>query len=135
MIETFEIVSKAIADPSRIRILKVLEKGELCVCQITTVTGLSAPAISKALGVLKAAGLVQLRREGRWAYYRLADRALNPYALSFLTIVQNSLLEDPSILEDQRILELVKAVPIQIVCDQGRSGLGALDLDRDVNSQ
>ncbi|HLN25146.1 MAG TPA: ArsR family transcriptional regulator, partial [Patescibacteria group bacterium] len=47
MLETFETVAKAVADPSRVRILKLLESGELCVCQITTVLGLAVATVSK----------------------------------------------------------------------------------------
>lgn len=64
MLETFETVAKAVADPSRVRILKLLEGGELCVCQITTVVDLAPATVSKHLAALKTAGLVQQRRDG-----------------------------------------------------------------------
>lgn len=123
MLETFEIVSKAIADPSRVRILKLLEDGELCVCQITTVLNLAPATVSKHLATLKTAGLLQLRREGKWAYYRLAERDLNPYARPFLELVRNSLKDDPTRTEDLRVLAMVNAVPLQALCDQGRAAL------------
>lgn len=78
MLETFETVAKAVADPSRARILKLLEGGELCVCQITTVLDLAPATVSKHLAALKTAGLLQQRRDGKWVYYRLAERELNP---------------------------------------------------------
>lgn len=123
MLETFEIVSKAVADPSRVRILKLLEQGELCVCQITAVMDLAAATISKHLSCLKNAGLVQLRRDGKWAYYRVAEKDLNPYARQFLNMVGASLSDDPGIVADHRLLDLVKAVPVQILCSQGRDAL------------
>lgn len=123
MLETFEIVSKAVADPNRVRILKLLEGGELCVCQITTVINLAPATISKHLAGLKAAGLVQQRREGKWVYYRLAERDLNTYSRQFLDLVGASLKGDPTLAEDRRVLAMVNAVSLQALCDQGRAAL------------
>jgi DNA-binding transcriptional ArsR family regulator len=126
MLETFEIVAKAVADPSRARILKLLENGELCVCQITAVLDLAAATVSKHLALLKTAGLLQQRREGKWVYYRRAERELNPYAPPFLALVGAALVDDPTVAEDRRLLASVNAVPIQDLCGQGRAALGPL---------
>ena len=126
MLETFEIVAKAVADPSRVRILKLLERGELCVCQITAVLDLAPATISKHLAALKTAGLLQQRRDGKWVYYRLAERELNPYAPAFLALVGSLLGDDPTAAQDQRLLDQVNAVDLQVLCDQGRTAL-ALD--------
>lgn len=125
MIETFETVAKTVADPSRVRILKLLEGGELCVCQITTVLDLAPATISKHLAVLKTAGLLQQRRDGKWVYYRLADRELNPYARAFLGLVAGFLADDPTVTEDRRLLAMVNAVPLPVLCHQGRAALPA----------
>ncbi|HXP96457.1 MAG TPA: metalloregulator ArsR/SmtB family transcription factor [Telmatospirillum sp.] len=124
MIETFETVSKAVADTSRARILKLLEGGELCVCQITAVLNLAPATVSKHLAMLKVAGLLQQRRDGKWVYYRLAERDLNPCARKFLALIGGCLNEDPTVLDDRRVLALVNAVPVQVLCDQGRAALG-----------
>lgn len=124
MLETFETIAKAVADPSRVRILKLLESGELCVCQITTVLDLAPATVSKHLAGLKTAGLLQQRRDGKWVYYRLAERELNPYAPAFLALLGAFLRDDPTIGEDQRVLALVNAVPLPVLCDQGRAALG-----------
>lgn len=123
MLETFETVARAVADPRRVRILKLLEGGELCVCQITAVLDLAAGTVSKHLTALKASGLVQIRRSGKWAYYRLAERVLNPHAGAFLALIRDDLNDDPTIAEDRRILALVNAAPIQAVCDLGRAAI------------
>jgi DNA-binding transcriptional ArsR family regulator len=125
MLETFETVAKAVADPSRVRILKLLESGELCVCQITAVLDLAAATVSKHLAALKTAGLLQQRRDGKWVYYRLAERELNPYAQHFLGLLGSFLKDDPTVGEDRRILAMVNAVPVQILCDEGRAALDA----------
>jgi len=124
MLETFETVAKAVADPSRARLLKLLEPGELCVCQITTVLGLAPATVSKHLAALKAAGLLQQRRDGKWVYYRLAERQFNDYAQQFLALVGTFLDDDPTVGEDRRVLAMVNAVPVQVLCDQGRAALG-----------
>jgi ArsR family transcriptional regulator len=124
MLETFETVAKAVADPSRLRILKLLEGGELCVCQITAVLDLAPATVSKHLAALKTAGLLQQRRDGKWIYYRLADRDLNAYAQRFLGLVGAVLTDDPTVGEDRRMLALVNAVPVQVLCDGGRAALG-----------
>jgi len=126
MLETFETVAKAVADPTRIRILKMLEGGELCVCQITTVLDLAPATVSKHLAALKIAGLLQQRRDGKWVYYRLAERDLNPYAPAFLRLVGASLRDDPTVAEDSRVLAQVNAAPLAVVCDQGRAALGSM---------
>lgn len=123
MLETFETVTKAVSAPNRVRILKLLEAGELCVCQISTALGVDGAAVSKGLAALKTAGLVQQRREGRWAYYRLATRDLNRVAPLFLDLLRRTLADDPTIAEDKRVLAQVNAVPLQILCDQGRAAL------------
>lgn len=126
MLETFETVARAVADPTRIRILKLLEGGELCVCQITTVLDLAPATVSKHLAALKTAGLLQQRRDGKWVYYRLAERDLNPYAPAFLGLVGASLRDDPTVVEDARVLAQVNAAPLAAVCDLGRAALGSV---------
>lgn len=123
MLEIFETVAKAVADPNRARILKLLEAGELCVCQITTVLDLAPATVSKHLATLKAAGLLLQRRDGKWVYYRLAERELNAYAQRFLTLVRAALNNDPTTAEDRHVLAQVNAVPLQVLCDQGRAAL------------
>ncbi|MBI2241900.1 MAG: winged helix-turn-helix transcriptional regulator [Magnetospirillum gryphiswaldense] len=123
MLEIFEIAAKAVADPTRIRILKLLQSGELCVCQLTTVLGLAPATVSKHLSVLKGAGLVQSRRDGKWVYYRLAETDFPPHARRFLDLLAVSLGDDPTIAADKALMLQVNAVPLQVLCDQGRAAL------------
>jgi ArsR family transcriptional regulator, arsenate/arsenite/antimonite-responsive transcriptional repressor len=69
-------ILKALSDETRLRILKLLEHGELCVCEIVAAFGMSQPKVSFHLGVLKAAGLLKDRKEGKWMHYRLDDADL-----------------------------------------------------------
>jgi DNA-binding transcriptional ArsR family regulator len=73
----YEATMKAAADPTRVRILKMLEGGELCVCQIIAVLALSPSTVSKHLFLLKSAGLVNDRKEKKWVHYSL-DRESGP---------------------------------------------------------
>ena len=116
MLEQFEHVGRAIADPSRLRILKMLEPEELCVCQITAVLGLAPATVSKHLSVLKAAGLIAQRKAGRWVYYRLAERSTNPYASAVQVLVRGALGEDETIVLDGQKLAKVKDVPVEVLC-------------------
>jgi ArsR family transcriptional regulator, arsenate/arsenite/antimonite-responsive transcriptional repressor len=63
----------AFADPTRIRILNLLGAGELCVCDIVELLGLPQPTISRHLGILRQAGLIEVTRRWKFAHYRLAQ--------------------------------------------------------------
>jgi ArsR family transcriptional regulator, arsenate/arsenite/antimonite-responsive transcriptional repressor len=65
-------ILKACADPTRLRILRVLAEGETCVGDIVTILGVTQPTASRHLARLRRAGLVAVREEGRWAHYSLA---------------------------------------------------------------
>lgn len=119
VIEHYEMVAKAIADGSRARVLKMLESGELCVCQITTALDLAPATVSKHLSVLRLAGLVLSRKRGRWAYYRLADTAINPYAAGALRWVLESLADDPTVVADHAFLARLRKIPVERLCAEG----------------
>jgi len=63
---------KALADPTRLRLLALLQTGELCVCQLMAVLDLPQSTVSRHLAYLRNAGWVKGRREGVWMYYRMA---------------------------------------------------------------
>jgi len=67
---------KAMADPTRLRILHVLQEGERCVTEILGEVGGSQANVSKHLSVLRRAGLVEYRREGVNVYYKIEDPAV-----------------------------------------------------------
>ncbi len=66
-------IFKALADPTRVKILRALSIAELCVCDISAVVGQSQSAISHQLRYLRMARLVKYRREGKMAFYSLDD--------------------------------------------------------------
>jgi len=64
-------VFKALADETRLRVLKLLGRGELCVCEIAAALDLEQPRLSFHLRILKRAGMIVDRRQERWIVYRL----------------------------------------------------------------
>lgn len=64
---------KALSDETRLRILLLLKKGELCVCDIAETLEMTQPNISFHLSMLKEAGLIKDRKDGRWTYYSLDE--------------------------------------------------------------
>ena len=73
-----DLVFRALADPSRRAIFARLTRGESAVRDLTPLFNISQPAVSQHLAVLKEAGLVTERREGRLVYYRVDPRGLRP---------------------------------------------------------
>ena len=66
-------IFKALADDTRVRVLKLLSRGELCVCEIAHALDLEQPRLSFHLRILKEAGIIVDRRQERWILYRLND--------------------------------------------------------------
>jgi ArsR family transcriptional regulator len=66
---------QALGDPTRLRILNLLAAGELCVCYFVEILGDPQPKVSRHLAVLRRAGVVDARRDGKWIHYRLARPA------------------------------------------------------------
>ncbi len=69
-------VFKALSDETRLRIIKLLEKGELCVCDITAALDMVQPKVSFHLSTLKEAGLIKDRKQGKWIHYSLSEKDL-----------------------------------------------------------
>ncbi len=98
-------VMKALSDPNRVRIVKMLQHRVMCVCEIQALLGLAQPTISKHLQILAHAGLVASEKEGLWVNYRLADGNSSPYAASLLGNLRHWLGRDP------QVEELVERLP------------------------
>jgi len=103
--ETFRKVMKALSDPSRIKMVKMLQRRQMCVCEIQEALGIAQPTASKHLKVLEEAGLVQYKKNGLWVIYDLADGSGSPYAATMLGNLRHWLEEDPE------VAELVRQLP------------------------
>ena len=95
-------VMKALSDPNRVRALKILEDGPLCVCEIQEVLGLAQPTVSSHMKILEDAGLVHKERQGTWMIYSHADGDDSVYARTMLAALKDWLNEDNEV---QRMIE------------------------------
>lgn len=90
-------VMKALSDPNRVKLLKMLQKRTMCVCEIQAALRIAQPTVSKHLKVLEGAGLVDREKEGLWVNYSVADGGRSPYAACLLGNLRHWLNDDPTI--------------------------------------
>ena len=92
-------VAKALAHGSRLLMLDALAQGELCVSDLTALVGSDQSTVSKHLGVLRNAGLVDLRKEGTQAFYRVRVPCLEGFWGCIETVLAKSLSDQKKALE------------------------------------
>jgi len=90
-------VAKALSDPSRVKIVKLLQVRDLCVCEIRELLGLAQPTVSKHLKILEEAGLLERAKAGQWVNYHLAGGADSTHAKAMLDHLRHSLDDDPEV--------------------------------------
>jgi ArsR family transcriptional regulator, arsenate/arsenite/antimonite-responsive transcriptional repressor len=90
-------VMKALSDPNRVKILKMLQQKAMCVCEIQAALDIAQPTVSKHLKSLECAGLVSHMKEGLWVNYHLTDGSKSPYAASLLGNLKHWLTDDTEI--------------------------------------
>ena len=117
-IREYESVMKAIADPTRVRILKILEGGEMCVCQIIAILSFGQSTVSKHLFLLRAAELIKDRRDRKWVYYSLDRGNDSPYAARMLGNLRGWLNDDPVIAKDRERAAIARALGPLAVCER-----------------
>ena len=103
-------VYKALSDENRLRIINILMKKELCVCEIEAILNMSQSNVSRHLNKLKAADIVTSRKESQWAFYTLSDKFIrdNVYLYEHL---QKSLIKDEQLNEDVAKLSALEILP------------------------
>ena len=114
----YESVFKAAADPTRVRILKILEGGEMCVCQIIAVLSLGQSTVSKHLFLLRAAGLIKDRRDRKWVHYSLERGSDSPYAARMLRNLRGWLNDDPVIAKDRERAAMARVIGPIAICER-----------------
>jgi len=112
---------KAIAHPTRLRLLAALRSGPLWVCQMTAIVKLAASTVSEHLSELRKAGLISERKEGRWVEYRLSDSAIRD---GILEPIWPALEDDTEARADAVLVKELRRVPLDELCGVD------LDLDR-----
>lgn len=110
--EDLIIVMKALSDKNRIRILKMLEKKSLCVCEMTAVLGLAISTTSKHLSILKEANLIFEQKEGKWVNYHLNSATQNKYIKETLPLIKNWLNQDETVCRDLEKIDRVSRVEL-----------------------
>jgi len=92
-------VMKALSDPTRVKILKILERRSMCVCELQTALGSAQSTTSKHLKILEDAGLAASHKDGLWVNYTLADGRQSPYAAAILGNLRHWLNDEAEIAE------------------------------------
>ena len=98
-------VMKALSDPNRVKIIKLIQQKMMCVCELRGALKIAQPTVSKHLKILEDAGLVDFQKDGLWVNYFLADGGSSPYAACLLGNLKHWLEDDPE------IAEMVRKVP------------------------
>ena len=96
---------KALSDPNRVKIVKILQHKSMCVCELQAALGVAQPTVSKHLKILEEAGFVTYEKHGLWVNYRLTDGSSSPYVASLLGNMRHW-LED-----EKEIVSLKKELP------------------------
>ncbi len=111
--DAFVKVMKALSDPNRVRIVKMLQRRMLCVCEMQAVLGLAQPTVSKHLKILEEAGLVSRNKDGLWVNYAVSDGSRSPYAASMLGNLRHWLSDDPEV---KPLLEGLSDIDRKLIC-------------------
>ncbi|MBN2515783.1 MAG: winged helix-turn-helix transcriptional regulator [Deltaproteobacteria bacterium] len=106
-------VMKALSEPNRLKILKMLQQKTLCVCEIKEALHIAQPTVSKHLRILEEAELVRFEKDGLWVNYMLDERTRNAYARSILKDLKEWLSDDKEI---QDIIANLSGIQREIIC-------------------
>ena len=97
-------ILKALSDSNRIRIIKMLESRELCLCEISYVLKLANSTVSQHLSILKEAGIVIDEKQGKWVNHRLASSSASSYITELMPLLKKWLVDDKRIRADLKLL-------------------------------
>jgi ArsR family transcriptional regulator, arsenate/arsenite/antimonite-responsive transcriptional repressor len=109
-----ERLFRALADPTRLRLVNLMARREVCVCYFVEVIGVPQPKISRHLAYLRRAGIVAARREGKWMHYKLIAPS-DPRVAAILTATVNALREDRELQRDFQRLNKACCGPNSLV--------------------
>ena len=112
-------ISSALSDATRVRLLAALFQGELCVCQLVMLVELAQSTVSKHLSILRQAGLVKARRDGRFQYFSLAGEESTMLIRGVIAWVGKTLENDPQIAADDAKIREIMAMPLEEICRTG----------------
>ena len=101
-------VFKALSDKNRLRILKMLQRKKMCVCELAAALGITQPSVSRHLSLMKDAGLVGDKRNGPWIDYELCEEKMNQYAHIIQCHLKGWINDDPDVKNDLRKIKSLK---------------------------
>ncbi|MDQ1335370.1 MAG: ArsR family transcriptional regulator, arsenate/arsenite/antimonite-responsive transcriptional [Thermodesulfobacteriota bacterium] len=111
--KSFVKVMKALSDPNRVKIIKMLQHKSMCVCEMQAALGVAQPTVSKHLKLLEDAGLVDFRKDGLWVNYHLTDGGGSPYVAALMGNLRHWLEDDPQVAQ---LLEKLPAIRREEIC-------------------
>jgi DNA-binding transcriptional ArsR family regulator len=107
----------ALSDETRLRMLKLLLNGELCVCEVVQALEIAQPRASRHLGILEDAGLLRSTRRGAWMYYAIDDAWARGPGVEILAAVAHVANDDPDVLRDlERLATSVRVSEVSGQC-------------------
>ncbi|MFZ7111798.1 MAG: ArsR/SmtB family transcription factor [Desulfatiglandales bacterium] len=106
-------VMKALSDPNRVKIVKMLQHKLMCVCELQEALQVAQSSVSKHLKILEEAGLVDYRKDGLWVNYYLTDGMKSPYVSSLMGNLRHW-LEDESEIRD--LIERLPDIRREEIC-------------------
>jgi ArsR family transcriptional regulator, arsenate/arsenite/antimonite-responsive transcriptional repressor len=109
-------VMKALADANRLRIIAALNGRELCLCQIVELLGLATSTVSRHTSILQQARIVDSRKDGRWNYFRLSEKAESEEARQATALVLDTTSRDPQIRDDAKRLKQILKIDPEVLC-------------------
>jgi len=107
MVEEKTKLFKALSDPNRLRILKMLQTKSLCVCEITDVLRLATSTVSKHLSILKSTGFIIETKDGKWVNYLINPRPSDARISSILSTLDFWISDDQLIISDKQKVQKV----------------------------
>jgi len=105
-------VTKALSDKTRVRIFKMLQQKEMCVCEVRAVLEIAQSTTSKHLNILEDAGLIARRKDGLWVNYGIDEYSHNPHAEPIITYLRSILDDDPDVRADVQKARTVNRLEI-----------------------
>lgn len=112
MIEEKTKIFKSLSDPNRLRILKMLQTKQLCVCEITDILRLATSTVSKHLSILKATGFIIEEKDGKWVNYSINPRPFDPRISSILSRLDFWISDENTIIADKQKVQKVDRVDL-----------------------
>ncbi len=106
-------VMKALSEPNRVKIVKMLQRKFMCVCELQDALGIAQSSVSKHLRILEDAGIVYHRKDGLWVNYYIANRGKSPYVPTLMGNLNHWLEDDPEV---SRLIDRLPGIRREEIC-------------------